>query len=601
MTMMPNFEVLLLSTTGSAMFFSAGFSAGRLLPRRGAKAAAEAEQAARAALEQQVSELKAKLAATHQQRREAEAANEAERQRADVESQRADAEEERAEVERQRADAAADQTQAAWEETERCKAELEQAEQETQALRAELATARRSPRPPPVTPPPKPAMQRAAADKQVEQATQEAKRVRQELANERSRHEAESRKLKGELTALTQQLKSHNAEISRLKGQLDEWYEEPTQVRRDMGTTLSELARVQQELAATKAKLQAERQAAARPQESREREEKQKQGPAPNADDLARALEQLAQVKKQLDEVTSEKEDLEVRQEASVGYVRRAQQEAKRCAATLETAEQQHAAQLADLTGRLKRVEAQAATAERLEEENRALRSQVGEQSTPEPAQLEAVVKAHKQLQIEAAKAQTRVRELESEAVEVTELRRRTKELERDAAEIPRLQKQVAQLEAQLTALGRISEPPVSPASVRIDPKAYPVAAATQDTLRSLLESKQIRVAVLADNHGLPIESEGDPSLESPLAAVTGVMASLAGMASGLLPLARVHEVGFKDLNQAVVSCRLFDCQGDAMALATLGMAAPPPSVVDRVVAHLIQTLASPGSKAQEE
>jgi hypothetical protein len=46
-----------------------------------------------------------------------------------------------------------------------------------------------------------------------------------------------------------------------------------------------------------------------------------------------------------------------------------------------------------------------------------------------------------------------------------------------------------------------------------------------------------------------------------------------------------------------VVSCRLFDCHGDHMALATLGTGEPPPSQLDRVVATVRRALALPAEE----
>jgi hypothetical protein len=111
-----------------------------------------------------------------------------------------------------------------------------------------------------------------------------------------------------------------------------------------------------------------------------------------------------------------------------------------------------------------------------------------------------------------------------------------------------------------------------------------------------LLDPETMRAVVLADSHGLPIGAEGDADTHEGLAAVTGLMGHLAEQAQQLLPLGVVSWVAFRDQNDLVVACRLFDCQGDGMALATLGSTEPAPEVLDRVVAGVVSTLGIPPS-----
>ena len=615
----PDLAVLLLSTTGSAAFLLAGVSAGRLLSSKAAPHDAtqlDAERNQRAQLQGELTGIRAELATALEREQLATQAAEAEKRRADTAAQRA------GELGEQVARLQAQQPPAVSEQSPR-EAELVE---EVRRLRTLLDN-----RPQADSIPDAATVTKATEDiqRQLDRSNRDLSKARQELATERStriRREGELGKLKDQVESLEKELEKYKLE-------------EETQVGGPVATeAIRELARLQKELKQTKEALEKEQARAKAPSTAQ---------PKPHAD-----AGELAELKKRLDEVTSEKEDLEVRQEASAAYVRRAQEQAKQQKAEVERLQKEleavqagsdateqlkqalgrgreSAAQLVKLKQELAQAKHDAKTSEDTRERIEQLEKELSQVRSSAASQTEQLRKqlAERNKDLDAAKAKlaaaraaetrqtpsprpkvpapddTTTRELkvrlgqaETRAALVQTLEEENRKLKDElddlkprALEVPTLRDRVAKLEARLFALGEKSSPSVAPPP--IDAEAYPTPAATQNTLRSLLDPKTTRAVVLADSHGLPVGAEGDNEIHEGLAAVTGLAGHLAEQAAQILPLSAVSSIAFSDQNDLIVSCYLFDCQGDGMALATLGTATPAKNAVDRVIAGVVSAL----------
>ncbi len=618
----PDLAVLLLSTTGSAAFLLAGISAGRgwsrpQATRDAAQRAAEHEQ-----WEGQLAAVQQQLAAAEERAQAAQLAAASEKRRADTAAERAN--ELGDQVTQLRA--ASQQSASPPEKSER-EAELEE---EVKRLRGLLDSRAQ----------PGPAVDATALSKakdelqkQLDKANQDLGRARRELATERStrlRQDTEINQQKEQISALEKELE---------KFKLDEETHVGSPVAAE---AIRELARLQKELKQTQEAL------------SRERDKNQQPSPSPSES------QELADMKRRLDEVTSEKEDLEVRQEASAGYVRRAQAEAKQQREQVEqlrkdleaarssnsTSDQmkqalgrarESAAELVKLKQQLaqaqqsaKNVDDAKQRTEQMEREMAQLRSSAATQaeqlrkeltergreldaakaelaaarsavktepvanpSSPTP---EADDAANRELRVRLGQAETRAARVDSLEEENRQLKDQLDEARPQALQIPALTQRIVELEAKLFATGKTADAEPSSKQAAIDAQEYPTPAATQNTLRGLLEQSATRSVVLADSHGLPIGAEGDTELHEGLAAVTGLIGQMASQASQLLPLGVISTVTFQAQHDLHVACRLFECDGDAMALATLGTAVPAQLAVERVVAGVVATFAQPPS-----
>ncbi|HOU94350.1 MAG TPA: hypothetical protein PLU22_25035, partial [Polyangiaceae bacterium] len=290
-----------------------------------------------------------------------------------------------------------------------------------------------------------------------------------------------------------------------------------------------------------------------------------------------RLADDLVALQQRLSQAEGDREDLEVRQAGAAAYVRRAQVEAKRHserAAQLE-------AEIVELRSLTPPSPTPARVAE-LEREVALLRSATATAGREETRELRLRIS---QLEPRAAVAER----LEEENAR---LRDRVEELAREAAETPELRQRLAAVEARLFALGE--RPPAAREAPRSEapPAGGPVSTAAE--LAELAASPAVRCATLADGHGLQVVASGEQEAQEGLAAVTGLAGHLAAQAVQILPLAEVTDVTFRDRNALVVSCRLFDCHGDHMALATLGTGEPPAGQIDRVVATVLRALALP-------
>jgi len=579
----PLVALYVLTTTGSAAFFGAGYGAGRLRSLRRAAQGEREAAARRAELEARAQSLEGALAGATERccaaegalaQEQAQAAAAAER----VQALEAEARAQLAEVgglrgrlteleaaaraPGERVDRAGggalapavgrgprEPLERLEQELQRARRDQQQARQELQRVQQELRQARAEP---------------SKAQLELTRARQELEQARQELTAERSaraKHDTEA-KGRAEQSAL------RDAELARRSGRIEAL--EAEQARRD-----EQIRALERELGAREAgppsspnaELLAELarvQARCQELEAREAEARRL------ADDLV-ALQQ------RLNEVEGEREDLEVRQAGAAAYVRRAQDEAKRISERATRLE----AELVELRSIPPPIPAPARVVE-LEREVSLLRSATTTAGREETQQL-----------------RLRISQLEPRAVaadrfeaENAALRDRVDELKREVAETADLRQRLAALEARLFALG---EPAASaPGVPRSDGATGAGPVSTAAELAELAASPSVRCATLADGHGLQVAAAGEPEAQEGLAAVTGLAGHLAAQAVQILPLAEVTDVTFRDRNALVVSCRLFDCHGDPMALATLGTAEPPAGQIDRIVVTVLRALAQP-------
>lgn len=556
--------VYLLSATGSVAWFGTGYSAGRLLGRareRGPVVLPPSESATRSAsaAEAELDALRSLVESTTNALR---------------------AEEERSAGVRAVAEASRGELEA-------CRAEHHRIQEQVQALQSAAREAELRQKQSQGSGPVWAAGSEGSLDvgAQILEAQGEVRQLRQQLGAERAaraRQQEESRRQRERASAREVELGRCRQQLQRTTTELDtararqaeleaawaDHAEEAATMRR--GAT-PDLEAAVERCAGLLAELEQERLA---------QRELQREIDALRADQQRRQLE-LESVRRQLKLAVSEREDLEVRQAGAAAYVRRAQEAASR----------------------------QGARARELVEELRLLRESPSRSDPPGArtvariAELErelALLRAANQdaLREETRQLRLRISQLEPRAAAAARLeadnlslRDRAEELERDAAELEPLRQRIATLEARLFVLDErvdaaVETAPSGPAS------AGPSSTVTG--LAQLVAVPGVRCAVLAEGHGLPVTTQGDPAVQEGLAAMTGLAGRLAATARQLLPLAEVEEVTFRDRNSIVVACRLFDCHGDAMALATLGTGLPTPERMEAVMLSVLQALALP-------
>lgn len=233
-----------------------------------------------------------------------------------------------------------------------------------------------------------------------------------------------------------------------------------------------------------------------------------------------------------------------------------------------------------ELRVRLGQAESRSADYERIRAENQALREeQASLLELREAAQRLAALEAlHKELKLTHELVLQRLHGFEEHQEERHLLLAQVEELSSEAGEARRLKERVGTLEARLFALGDAPSSAVRPGAA---PAQNPRLARG---LVDLVEPGVARSAVLADRNGLSVEVAGDEAAHEGLAAITGLAETLAAHAPELLPLAKIDHVCVRDENATVISCHLFDCNGDTMAVATLGPGLPDRDRVSEVI-----------------
>lgn len=200
----------------------------------------------------------------------------------------------------------------------------------------------------------------------------------------------------------------------------------------------------------------------------------------------------------------------------------------------------------------------------------------------PDPELTEELERANrnlKQLKVDQEHMASRIQELEAERATHVDLKERLQDLTNQAAEAHRLRKELSAVSAELYALGGDRK-----SSATLPVSETVLTGDTAEALAALLATDSARSAVLADRHGLLVAAAGDSIPHEGLAALTGLAHHIADQATQLLPLGEIRNINLHDANQLVVSCRLFVCGSEAMAIAVLGTEEPAHHLLDRAV-----------------
>jgi trimeric autotransporter adhesin len=225
-------------------------------------------------------------------------------------------------------------------------------------------------------------------------------------------------------------------------------------------------------------------------------------------------------------------------------------------------------------------------------EENRKLRDEVAELLTHQEAsgELERLTAAHKQLRLDAELMSRRLQELTHDQAELTPLRAQAAEASSLQQEVQYLRRREKDLEAQLYASGYFAsrEMPAVSGELLVQTPVTDM----ETSLDALLVDGGPRTAVLADGQGFLIAGAGESMAQEGLAAFAGVAGDLVARARMLLPLADVNSIRLTDANRMVLSCHLFDSDGQNLEIATLGPGEPPAEDTQRTIAGLAATLA---------
>lgn len=226
-------------------------------------------------------------------------------------------------------------------------------------------------------------------------------------------------------------------------------------------------------------------------------------------------------------------------------------------------------------------------------EENRKLRDEVAELKTHQEAsgELERLTAAHKQLRLDAELMARRLQEMTHDQAELGPLRTQAAEAASLQQEVEYLRRREKDLEAQLYATGYFAsrEMPVISGELLVQTPVTDMEA----SLDALLIDGGPRTAVLADGQGFLIAGAGESMAQEGLAAFAGVAGDLVARARMLLPLADVSSIRLTDANRMVLSCHLFDSDGQNLEIATLGPGEPPAEDTQRTIAGLAATLSS--------
>lgn len=233
-------------------------------------------------------------------------------------------------------------------------------------------------------------------------------------------------------------------------------------------------------------------------------------------------------------------------------------------------------------------------------EENRRLRDEVAELRGSQPAagELDRLTAAHKQLRLDAELMARRLQELQHDQAELAPLRAQASEAASLQEEVTYLRRREKDLEAQLYATGFFAsrEMPAISGELLVQ---TPVSN-METSLDALLVDGGPRTAVLADAQGFLIAGAGESIAQEGLAAFAAVAGDLVARARMLLPLADVNSVRLTDANSMVLTCHLFDSDGQGLEIATLGPGEPPAENTQRTIAGLAATLSGADGRGDD-
>jgi hypothetical protein len=263
--------------------------------------------------------------------------------------------------------------------------------------------------------------------------------------------------------------------------------------------------------------------------------------------------------------------------------------------AQAEQSQQDQQGEAKDAKVQLAAAQAKLAELAQVLDENRRLRGEVEDLRTHQSAseELDRLNAEHKRLRLDAELMARRLQELLQDQNEVSSLRAQAADAVSLYEEVTYLRRREKELEAQLYSCGfRISrDMPV----VQDAPSVPSPMGTMESNLQSLVGEPGPRTSVLADTQGFLIASAGESWVEEGLAAFAAVAADTVARTRGLLPLSNIESVRMVDANNTVLTCRLFESDGQGLGLATLGSDEPPAEGTKQAVTGLAAILSNKG------
>jgi hypothetical protein len=236
--------------------------------------------------------------------------------------------------------------------------------------------------------------------------------------------------------------------------------------------------------------------------------------------------------------------------------------------------------------------QAKLAEMDQLLEENRKLRDEVAELRPHQDDKnaLEALTIEHKRLRLDAELMARRVQELQQIEDQVTSLRTQATEAASLLEEVQFLRRREKDLEAQIFATS-LREHPDLP-TTHSDPAQHSTLTDMESSLRSLVAVDGPRTSVLADAQGFLIAGVGESTTQEGLAAFAAVAGDMISRARMLLPIAEGKAVRVTDKNQMVLTCHLFESDGQGLGLCTIGPGEPSPLPTSQALFDLAAIMA---------
>lgn len=241
--------------------------------------------------------------------------------------------------------------------------------------------------------------------------------------------------------------------------------------------------------------------------------------------------------------------------------------------------------------------QAKLAEMDHLLEENRKLRDEVAELRPHQDDKnaLENLTLEHKRLQLDAELMARKVQELQHIEDEITTLRVQATEAASLLEEVRFLRRREKDLEAQIFATSVRGQADLP--AIHTDPALHSTLTDMESSLRSLITQDGPCTSVLADAQGFLIAGVGEPPTQEGLAAFAAVAGDMISRARMLLPLSEGKSVRVADKNQMVLTCHLFESDGQGLGLCTLGPGDPNPIPTSQALVDLATIMTPPPSE----
>ncbi len=253
----------------------------------------------------------------------------------------------------------------------------------------------------------------------------------------------------------------------------------------------------------------------------------------------------------------------------------------------LEKGLKQSQVELSSLSDELKTVRAEA----RQETDRRTKLDKEIADLNEQRAKLEEEVATLRALHAEARRESGQRTELEEELTKLTgrceELKQNLDKRKERIADL-QVELSIAQTEAQ-QAKAALDDQQSAPKETSTERSIFEVQldeGTAREVLTSLVALKGVKSAVIADDHGLKIESAGEAELTENLAAVSSRVANYDPQIQGILPLDEISSVSLGDGRGLVVDLSYFELFGMRCALVIArDKKYPYPDLPDKAIA----------------